>query len=80
MDNVRQVVDALSELQEDTSLSKNVKERLLRTIQTLQESCEVSLKVDRALQELDEISDEPNLQTYTRTQIWGIVSMLEKRI
>ena len=31
---------------------------------------------DKALQELDEISDDPNIPSFTRTQIWNIVSIL----
>ena len=30
-------------------------------------------------QELDEISDDPNIPSFIRTQIWNIVSLLESR-
>ncbi|MBU0461926.1 MAG: UPF0147 family protein, partial [Nanoarchaeota archaeon] len=38
---------------------------------------ELSIRINKALSELDEISDDTNLQAYTRTQIWNIASMLE---
>lgn len=78
-DSVNLIVEALGELQEDTTVPKNVKERIKATIICLKDSCEVSMRIDRALQELDEVSEESNLQAYTRTQIWSIVSMLEKK-
>ena len=34
-------------------------------------------KNNRALQELDEISEEANIPEHIRTHIWGIVSLLE---
>jgi uncharacterized protein (UPF0147 family) len=37
-----------------------------------------NIKVNKALSELDEISDDTNIQTFTRAQIWNIASMLER--
>jgi uncharacterized protein (UPF0147 family) len=37
----------------------------------------MSLRVDKAQQELEEISADANLQPFTRTQLWNIVSLLE---
>lgn len=34
-------------------------------------------KISQAISILDESANDPNLATYTRTQIWGIVSLLE---
>jgi len=36
------------------------------------------MKVNKSLSELDEISNDINLPTFIRTQIWGIASMLEQ--
>ena len=33
--------------------------------------------MDEELDEFDEISNDTNLQPYTRTQLWNVVSMLE---
>ena len=41
-------------------------------------SSEISIKISKALNDLDEIADDVNLQPYTRTQIWNVVSILEK--
>lgn len=72
------IVEVLEELCEEGSVPKNIKAKFLDIVSYLKESDEVSIKVNKALHSLDEIGDDTNLQPYIRTQIWNIVSMLEK--
>ncbi len=72
------VIEAIKELEEDITVPKNVKNKLNEIRQNLLGEEETSIKVNKALAELDEINEDPNLQAYTRTQLWNIVSMLEK--
>ncbi len=74
---IQSVISILKELEED-SVPRNVKERIVVTVISLEEDKEVSIRVNKALHELEEIADDPNLQPYIRTQIWNIVSVLEK--
>lgn len=75
---ISNVVEALSQLEGDVTVPKNVKIKLNDIKQTLQNTEEASIRVNKALSELDEINDDPNLQPFTRTQIYNIVSMLEQ--
>ena len=77
-EQIRSVIEILEELQEDASVPRNVKDKMIATVNALQEKTDTSIKVNKALHELEEIADDPNLQPYTRTQIWNIVSALEK--
>lgn len=36
------------------------------------------LRISTAIHLLDEITNDPNMPVYTRTQIWNVVSMLEQ--
>ena len=72
------IIETLGDLKEDGVVPKNIKIKVDTIIENLSQESEVSMKVNKALNVLDEISDDPNLQSYTRTQIWNIVSMLEK--
>ena len=72
------IIETLGDLKEDGVVPKNIKIKVDAIIENLSQESEISMKVNKALNELDEISDDPNLQAYTRTQIWNIVSMLEK--
>jgi len=77
-EELRGVIEVLKELKEDATVPRNVKERIATTIKALEEKSEVSIRVNKALHELEVVADDPNLEAYTRTQIWNIVSALEK--
>ena len=77
MDQLAIVVAALRELEQDTQVPKNVKNKIITTIQTLEQNTDVSIKVSRALQHLEELTEDNNMHSYTRTQIFNIVSLLE---
>ena len=77
MDSLNQVIVALKELEDDTSTPKSVKLKIASTIKVLNQTGEISIKVSRALHELEDIAEDVNVQSYTRTQIFNIVSLLE---
>jgi uncharacterized protein (UPF0147 family) len=71
-----QVIDALNELKEDNTVPKNVKAKLDNMICLLKEDTEESIRVSRVLHEIEEIAEDANMQSYTRTQIFNVVSLL----
>lgn len=79
MNDVKQVIELLDELQEDTSVSKNVKLKIESMKQELSESNEdnLSLTVNKILSDLEELSGDVNIPMFVRTQIWSITSLLE---
>jgi len=76
-EELTQVVEVLQELQQDSSVPRNVKNKVQSTIDALKEDKEISIRINKALHELDEISDDTNIDQYTRTQVWNVVSILE---
>ncbi len=72
------IIEVLAELGNDNTVPRNVKLKLSAITLVLENSSERSIKIDKALQELEEITDDGNLQPYVRTQLWNIASMLEK--
>lgn len=72
------IISTLTELIEDISVPKSIKIRIQEIIDTLKEENVLSIKINKVLNDLDEIATDVNLQPYTRTQIWNVVSMLEK--
>ncbi len=77
--SVKDIIASISELRDDTTVPKNVKEKVQAVIQTLNdEKEELSMRIDKVLQILDGVAEDSNLQSYSRTQVWNIVSMLEK--
>jgi uncharacterized protein (UPF0147 family) len=76
-ESTQPAIEALEELRSDTTVPKNIKQKIGEIIDSLKDGKELSMKINRALNELDEISDNNNIQPYTRTQIWNVVSILE---
>lgn len=71
------VIAALRELEQDGQVPKNIKATIVNTIKALEQDGEMSIKVSRALQQLEQLTEDNNMQAYTRTQIFNIVSLLE---
>jgi len=78
MKNMEKILNSLSEIQKDPTVPKNVRDKMNKIIETLKKGGEISIKVHRVLNELDEIAADINLQPYTRTLIWNIGAELEK--
>lgn len=72
------VIISLNEIQADATVPRNVRTKIEEIINTLKEDTELSIKVSKALNKLDEIAGDVNLQAYSRTQIWNVMSLLEK--
>lgn len=77
LEELNQIIEAIKELLEDNTVPRNVKRKLETSKNILESNDELSIKVNKVLNELDELSEDTNVQSYTRTQIWNIVSMLE---
>jgi len=72
------VGEALAELKDDTTVPKNVRLKIEKIMGLLNGETETQIKVSKALNELEEIVDDVNLKSYTRTQVWNVISALEK--
>ena len=68
----------LNELKDDVTVPKNVRLKIENVLEMLNGKIEKDIKVSKALNELEEIADDVNLQSYTRTQVWNVISALEK--
>ncbi len=77
-EQVEQVIEILNDLSLDINVSKNIKIKIQHILDLLNERTEFSIRINKVLTELDSMSNDPNLEAYTRTQIWNVVSILEK--
>lgn len=75
---LEQAIDVLTQIIEDKSVPRNIRESASKAKESLEsKEKDITMKVDKALQLLDEISNDSNLSTYTRTQIWSVSTLLE---
>ncbi len=79
MENLNELIEIINELSEDSSVPRNVKDKLksINTILT-DESREKNISINKAKDILADLSEDQNLQTFSRTQLWNISSMLEE--
>ncbi len=77
MDVLAQVLFAIRELNDDSQTPKHVREKLSSAIKVLSDGSDMKIKLHRALNELENLADDSSVQSYTRTQIFNIVSLLE---
>ena len=78
MSDVDVVINGLIEIQADVTVPRNIRTKIESIISTLKGGTEMSIKVNKALNEFEEIASDANMHAYTRTQLWNIISMLEK--
>ncbi|MBS3064348.1 MAG: UPF0147 family protein [DPANN group archaeon] len=77
MVNLTEVNDLLDNLSNDTSISRSIRTVLIEIKENFQDEDDISIKIDSALQKVEDLSLDPNLNSYTRTQIWNLSSLLE---
>jgi len=79
MENLNELIEMITELSEDSSVPRNVKDKLKSiNIILTDESREKNISLNEAKDILAELSEDQNLQTFSRTQLWNISSMLEE--
>ena len=62
----------------DRTVPKNIRKAAEDSKSTLTSSQAEQVRISTAIHILDEITNDPNMPVYTRTQIWNVVSMLEQ--
>lgn len=64
---------------EDTAVPRNIRSAVVEAKnKILNDSGELSVRLSSALYRLDDISNDINMPSHTRTEIWNIVSELER--
>jgi len=77
MTSAEEIVSMLREISEDQNATKNIKSKVENIIKILSAEEELSMKINKASHELDELASNNDVDSYTRTQLLGIVSALE---
>ncbi len=77
MTNVDEVIGSLEQLKNDPEVPQSVEETLNELIEEFQNrEGELSLVINKAQNELEDLSEDVNIPQFVRTQIWSILSQL----
>ena len=78
MNPLQDIKAVLRELAEDRKIPKNVRAVIEDAMKELdKEELPAKTRVNTVITMLEEVSNDPNLQPFSRTEIWNVVSMLE---
>ncbi len=68
----------MDEIADDRTVPRNIRTMIEQAKSDLNnEKSDWAVRINAAVSILDEVSNDPNIPTYARTQIWNIVSLLE---
>ncbi|MEW6063363.1 MAG: UPF0147 family protein [Nanoarchaeota archaeon] len=76
-EKILEVTSILQQIEADCTMPKNTRSRVKEAINNLNDEKDINLKIDKIMQHLDDIANDPNLPNYARTQIWNMISVLE---
>ncbi len=74
---LNEIVNFLGTIGDDSSVPKSLKMRIQETIGVLKTEDEITLKINRAISELEDIGNDTNITPYIRTQVYNLISSLE---
>ena len=78
MSGLNDILAQLEELKNDRRVPKNVRSSLADVqAELIKKDENINVKFNAAISILDEVCNDTNIQPFTRTQIWNLVSMLE---
>ena len=78
-EKLQQISELMEPVTEDTTVPRNIRQVVKETKEKiLQKDEEASVNIATAIYMLDEVSNDINMPFHTRTEIWNIVSHLEK--
>lgn len=76
--DLSQISKLLDDIMDDRSVPRNIRLAVEDARRQLADGkADATIRISGAIMVLDEVSGDPNIPVYTRTQIWNIVSMLE---
>lgn len=75
-----EIMGMLGSIEKDDSIPKGVRIRIKSTINSLNnKEISVNIRIDKSLEDLGDLAEDPNVPDYARTQILSLVSLLESR-
>ncbi|NIM47375.1 MAG: hypothetical protein GTN40_04445 [Candidatus Aenigmarchaeota archaeon] len=71
------VIPLIEQIVNDRTVPRNIRTRCQESIEVLKDGGDVAIRISTVISNMDEVSNDPNIPMYTRTQVWNIVSILE---
>jgi len=77
-ESLKEAIDTLNQIVSSSSTPKTIKKSISDLIKDLSDDeLAVSVRAANTISLLDDVTQDPNLPSYVRTQLWQAVSKLE---
>jgi len=74
------VIPLIQQIANDRTVPRNIRAKCEESVRILQnDKDDLAIRVNTVISYMDEVSNDPNIPMYTRTQVWNIVSILESK-
>ncbi|MBN1940707.1 MAG: UPF0147 family protein [Candidatus Diapherotrites archaeon] len=73
----KELVSLMQEVVEDRSVPRNIRSVVEAAMKAIQETKEAAASLSNAIYMMDDISNDINMPSHTRTDIWEIISKIE---
>ncbi len=72
------VIPLIEQIVNDRTVPRNIRSKCQESVDILKNNGQdIAIRISTVISNMDEISNDPNIPMYTRTQVWNIVSILE---
>ena len=77
-ESMKEAIDTLNQIVSSNSTSKTIKKSISDLIVDLSDKkYSLSVRAANTISQLDDVTQDPNMPSYVRTQLWQAVSKLE---
>ena len=77
-ESMKEAIDTLNQIIDSSSTPKTIKKSISDLIKNLtEEESALSVRAANTISLLDDVTQDPNMPSYVRTQLWQAVSKLE---
>ena len=75
-----EILLTLNNIRTDSDVPKNIRNKIIMTINCIEEKKEDCLKASQILENLEDITNDPNIPSETRIEIMNIMSILGRMV
>ena len=77
LDEILAVADHMKSIGQDSTVPRNIRFALLEAAGKIASASEMDVEIGSAIYRMEDIANDINMPSHTRTELWNIISSLE---
>ncbi|MFH0955001.1 MAG: UPF0147 family protein [Candidatus Micrarchaeota archaeon] len=79
MDELKGVADLMRNVGKDSTVPRNIRSTVLMASDKIGKGeCDIEVEIGSAIYSMEDIANDINMPSHTRTELWNIISSLER--